>query len=116
MRMDQDLIPLFAYGTLQIESVQLAQFGCRLAGTPDAILGYRRETIEIDDPETVALSGERFHAIVVATGVEDDEVEGTLLWLTAAQLAAADAYEVDAYRRVEVPLRSGGTAWAYVKA
>lgn len=31
-------------------------------------------------------------------------------------LAAADEYEVDAYRRIEVPLRSGATAWVYVFA
>ncbi|WP_342744722.1 helix-turn-helix domain-containing protein [Mycolicibacterium vulneris] len=29
---------------------------------------------------------------------------------------AADEYEVDAYRRIEVPLRSGATAWVYVFA
>lgn len=114
--MDADRILLFSYGTLQLESVQLSQFGCRLSGEPDAITGYRRETIEIDDPETLALSGERFHAIVVETGEPGDEVEGTLFVITEAHLAAADLYEVAAYRRAEVRLRSGRTAWAYVKA
>ena len=32
------------------------------------------------------------------------------------ELAAADHYEVDDYRRVEVPLRSGGLGWVYVLA
>lgn len=40
-------------------------------------------------------------------------VEGTVLTLTTDQLAQADAYEVDAYHRVEVALRSGRTAWVY---
>lgn len=31
-------------------------------------------------------------------------------------LEAADEYEVDDYRRVEVPLRSGRSAWVYVFA
>ena len=109
-------VPLFAYGTLQLESVQLSQFGCRLTGEADAILGYRRELIEIDDPETLALSGERFHAIVVETGEPGDAVEGMLFQITEAQLAAADLYEVAAYKRAQVRLRSGRTAWAYVKA
>ena len=61
-------------------------------------------------PETLALSGERFHAIVVETGAPTDEVDGTLFLVTDAQLAAADHYEVAAYRRAEVRLRSGRTA------
>ncbi|HEY4098796.1 MAG TPA: gamma-glutamylcyclotransferase family protein [Baekduia sp.] len=41
---------------------------------------------------------------------------GTVFDLTAEQLRAADAYEVADYARVEVPLRSGQTAWVYVFA
>jgi hypothetical protein len=36
--------------------------------------------------------------------------------ITAAELQAPDAYEVEDYTRIEVPLRSGGTAWVYVFA
>ena len=36
--------------------------------------------------------------------------------ISEADLAAADEYEVDDYRRITVPLRSGGEAWAYVFA
>jgi hypothetical protein len=36
--------------------------------------------------------------------------------VTAAELAAADAYEVSAYKRIEVVLKSGKSAWVYVKA
>jgi hypothetical protein len=32
------------------------------------------------------------------------------------ELAAADEYEVDDYRRITVPLRSGDRAWVYVFA
>jgi hypothetical protein len=35
---------------------------------------------------------------------------------TASELTAADAYEVSDYRRVEILLKSGRRAWAYVKA
>jgi hypothetical protein len=36
--------------------------------------------------------------------------------ITAAELAAADRYEVADYKRVEVVLCSGLKAWVYVKA
>jgi hypothetical protein len=39
-----------------------------------------------------------------------------LFHVSAEQLDAADAYEVGDYKRVEVSLRSGRSAWAYVKA
>ena len=41
-------------------------------------------------------------------------VEGTVFEVSAADLAAADEYEVADYRRVAVPLRSGQQAWVYV--
>jgi gamma-glutamylcyclotransferase (GGCT)/AIG2-like uncharacterized protein YtfP len=44
------------------------------------------------------------------------EVKGTVFTVTDDQLARTDDYEVDAYRRVEVPLRSGRTAWVYALA
>ena len=109
-------IPLFSYGTLQLESVQVSKFGTLLNGEQDAIICYRRDEIEIVDEETVALSGSRIHSIAVETGDPRDQIEGTLFHISAEQLEAADAYEVGDYKRVEVSLRSGRAAWAYVKA
>jgi hypothetical protein len=43
-------------------------------------------------------------------------VDGTVFAITAAELAAADDYEVDDYARVLVPLRSGRRAWVYALA
>ena len=36
--------------------------------------------------------------------------------ITEAELESADAYEVDAYKRVLAPLASGRSAWVYVDA
>jgi hypothetical protein len=36
--------------------------------------------------------------------------------ITAQEPAAADAYEVEDYKRIAAPLASGITAWVYVKA
>jgi gamma-glutamylcyclotransferase (GGCT)/AIG2-like uncharacterized protein YtfP len=43
-------------------------------------------------------------------------VPGTVFAISEEELAAADTYEVDAYRRISVPLRSGARAWVYVFA
>lgn len=106
---------LFSYGTLQQENVQLASFGRRLDGTPDAMPGYRNSMLEITDPEVIRTSGKRFHPIVEPSGSAADEVAGTVFRITAAELAAADAYEVSDYKRVLVLLKSGAEAWVYVK-
>ncbi|KAF1686860.1 UDP-N-acetylmuramate--alanine ligase [Pseudoxanthomonas broegbernensis] len=108
-------ILLFSYGTLQSESVQLASFGRRLEGTADAIRGYAKAMLEITDPEVLASSGERFHPIVSASGDPDDEVAGTVFRISAAELEAADRYEVADYRRERARLASGGQAWVYVR-
>jgi gamma-glutamylcyclotransferase (GGCT)/AIG2-like uncharacterized protein YtfP len=109
-------ILLFSYGTLQQEAVQLHAFGRTLDGEPDAILGYRIVEQLILDPEVVRLSGSNIHPNLVATGDPADQVAGTLYFISEAELAGADSYEVADYHRIEVPLKSGRTAWLYVKA
>jgi hypothetical protein len=106
---------LFSYGTLQLESVQRAQFGRLLEGSPDALVGFRRDMVEITDPDVLAKSGERFHPIVMRSGDARDRVEGMAFEITPAELAAADSYEVSDYERVEAELASGLRAWVYVK-
>ena len=108
------MVALFSYGTLQQREVQLATFGRELAGTPDALRGYRRTQLAISKPKVVELSGKAIHTIAVKSGDPDDRIEGTVFELTQAELEAGDGYEVDAYVRVEVTLESGRRAWAYV--
>jgi len=103
---------LFSYGTLRQAEVQLALFGREVAGTPDAMLGWRQRMIEITDPEVIAKSGTRWHPMVEPSDCAEDAVEGTLFRITPQDLANADAYEVDYVRR-EVRLRSGVTAYVY---
>lgn len=105
---------LFSYGTLQLLSVQIDTFGELLCGEPDALVGFAKTMIEITDPDVLALSGERFHPIVTETKNMNDTVPGTVFAVTTAQLAKADAYEVDDYERVLVTLASGMQAWLYV--
>ena len=80
------------------------------------MLGYAQSLVEITDPDVIRTSGSRFHPIVAPSSDPGAAVEGTVFRITEAELAAADAYEVDDYKRVKVRLRSGIEAWVYVKA
>ena len=105
---------LFSYGTLRQPEVQRATFGRELDGRPDAIVGYDLDYVTITDPHVIATSGSDRHPILRQTDRPGAAVEGTVFAISQADLAAADEYEVDDYRRVAVPLRSGERAWVYV--
>ena len=107
---------LFTYGTLRLPQVQVAVFGRVLPSRADAVVGHVLGEVEIADPDVVAASGSAVHPMLLASFDPDAVVEGHVLELDDAQLAAADAYEVDAYVRVNVTLRSGQTAWVYALA
>ena len=107
-------VALFSYGTLQLPAVQTAQFGRLLEGQKDSLTGFAMGQVRIQDGDVVMVSGAEFHPAIFPTGNADDVVEGSLFWLTQAELAAADDYEVDDYVRVSVTLSSGTTAWTYI--
>jgi gamma-glutamylcyclotransferase (GGCT)/AIG2-like uncharacterized protein YtfP len=107
---------LFSYGTLQQLQVQLDTFGRALAGKADALVGYQLAQVRITDPKVLASSGQEYHPILRYSGESSDQVAGTVFALSAAELAAADSYEVDDYQRVATTLLSGQAAWVYVAA
>ena len=107
---------LFSYGTLQQDGVQLSIFGRLLDGRVDALIGYAKSMVEVENPDVVAKSGKTHHPIVAFTGAFEDRVSGNVFEISDAELESADAYEVDAYERVLAPLASGRTAWVYVDA
>jgi gamma-glutamylcyclotransferase (GGCT)/AIG2-like uncharacterized protein YtfP len=107
---------LFSYGTLQQENVQLATFGRRLAGRVDQLNGFIQTEIKIEDPDVIRASGKTHHPMLVFTNRPEDCVTGTVFDITDTELAQADDYEVDDYKRVAVILNSGLQAWVYVDA
>ena len=111
---DQPSESLFSYGTLQLEDVQLATFGRKLDGQPDALRGYRLVMIKIADENFVVKSGAADHRNLQFTGDAEDLVEGCALKVTRAELEQADAYEPEGYVRVKTQLRSGADAWVFV--
>jgi len=106
-------IALFSYGTLRQPRVQRATFGRLLEGQSDALPGFALAPLAISDPEVVKLSGAAVHMIARPSGDPDDRISGVVFRITAAELAAADAYEVDAVR-TEATLASGAHAFVYV--
>jgi hypothetical protein len=106
---------IFSYGTLQDKAVQLANFGRELMGASDSLPGYSISLLAIRDPEVIATSGKTHHTIAERSGNPADEVPGMAFKITREELAAADRYEVSEYTRVEVTLKSGLRAWAYVR-
>lgn len=107
---------LFSYGTLQQAGVQLATFGRLLEGREDALPGHATVPFEITDPEVIATSGKKVHSMAKPSGDPADEVPGVVFRITPAELAAADTYEVSAYKRIAVRLKSGLEAFVYVGA
>ena len=107
---------LFSYGTLQQSQVQIDTFGRLLDGDKDTLIGYQLDTVKITDPQVIASSGKEYHPILVFTGSTSDSISGTVFKITPEELAQADSYEVDEYKRVEAKLKSGKVCWIYAAA
>jgi hypothetical protein len=107
---------LFSYGTLQLEAVQMATFGRRLAGKSDALRGFELVSLKIEDPTVVTISGKAHHTMAKFTGRPSDVIHGVVFEVTPDEIQQADKYEVAAVKRVAVVLQSGVRAWAYVDA
>ncbi|GEE03161.1 hypothetical protein nbrc107696_36070 [Gordonia spumicola] len=106
---------LFSYGTLRQPDVQATLFGGPVPTDDDSLVGFRLDWVRIADPAVIAASGSDRHPIL-RRGEPSDVIAGSRLSLTDDQLAAADDYEVDDYRRVEAALASGRRAWVYVSS
>jgi gamma-glutamylcyclotransferase (GGCT)/AIG2-like uncharacterized protein YtfP len=98
---------LFAYGTLQDPVIHIAHFGRTLTGTPDRLDGFTRSTLSDDGG---------VYPVLIPGGDAPAPVAGLVFEITDADLAAADLYEGDLYRRLRVRLASGLDAWVYVSA
>ena len=107
---------LFSYGTLQLLSVQQETFGRVLAGQVDTLTGYVLPDIRIKDEAVIKTSSKEYHPILKYSGNIEDKVEGTIFEITTSELAQANEYEVEEYRRVKAKFISGTEAWVYVCA
>jgi hypothetical protein len=109
------MVLLFSYGTLQKTSVQIATFGRELKGRADALPGFTLRKVPIPAAIRHLSRGMRHNLNAVRSTDPGKAVQGMVLEITAAELAAADGYEAPArYHRMKVKLRSGDEAWVYV--
>ncbi|AMA48532.1 MULTISPECIES: gamma-glutamylcyclotransferase family protein [Flavobacterium] len=106
---------LFSYGTLQLEKVQLENYGRILAGQKDVLKGYKIENLLITDPKVLAKSELEQHPIAVKTENKSDFIKGMIFEISSAELEETDRYEVDQYQRIEETFESGKKAWIYVE-
>lgn len=96
--------PLFIYGTLEKTHTQLNVIGRQINGVPDILRGYRVSEVEIE--------GEHYP---VAVRDRKGKIAGRTINVTNDELEKIDAYEGDSYKRVQVKLNSGITAWVYAR-
>jgi hypothetical protein len=95
--------------------VQLRIFGRELVGEPDTLTKHRMIMSATSDDAFAAKTGARSHRNLESSGVTSDFVAGTVFAMTQDELERADSYEPGDYGRVLVTLRSGTTAWVYMK-
>lgn len=99
---------LFAYGTLQNDEIQESLFGRILQGTPETIIGYKLNKIQIEEE-----FGLIQYPIITKTQKPEDTISGIVYEITTNDLHQADLYEGLHYKRVEVCLQSNEKVWAY---
>lgn len=109
------MVKLFSYGTLQFEQVQIDTFGRILIGKKDRLRNYTLSEIRLTNTDVIKSSGTDIHPILEFTGKEKDCVEGTVFDITEKELAQADSYEVDDYKRTKLLFVSGELAYVYLK-
>lgn len=107
---------LFTYGTLQRTDVQLQLFHRRLVGVQDTLEGYVVVQLPATEADGTDLLGLTEYPILRRSDTPGNRVEGIVFQLDDAELDIADCYEGDDYRRAEVRLESGRTAWTYIDA
>lgn len=105
---------LFSYGTLQLESVQLANYGRLLKGSKDKLAGYKIERLRITDATVLKKSNADDHPIAVKSNNRTDMIEGMIFEITEQELLETDKYEVSDYQRVLETFEYGRKAWVYV--
>jgi gamma-glutamylcyclotransferase (GGCT)/AIG2-like uncharacterized protein YtfP len=102
---------LFAYGTLQEKDVQEDLFGRILEGTPETLIGYELNEIQIEEEFGIV-----HYPIIMETNDSNDTISGIVYEVSVSELHQADLYEGKHYKRVEVQLQSNQKAWAYSAA
>ncbi|MCP2027734.1 gamma-glutamylcyclotransferase (GGCT)/AIG2-like uncharacterized protein YtfP [Flavobacterium sp. HSC-32F16] len=101
---------LFSYGTLRSKQIQMQVFNKVLTGTADQLLGYKLKSLQIEEEFGMA-----DYVVAVASENPSEIIHGVVFNVSNADLAKVDLFESNAYKRVQVTLKSGITAWVYME-
>lgn len=101
---------LFSYGTLRSKEIQRQIFNKVLTGTPDQLLGHKLKSLQIEEEFGMA-----DYVVVVPSKDPADIIHGVVFTISDADLAKVDIFESNAYKRVQVTLKSGIVAWVYIE-
>ncbi|WP_035673237.1 gamma-glutamylcyclotransferase family protein [Flavobacterium sp. 83] len=102
---------IFSYGTLQSKEIQMQVFNKLLTGTQDQLKGYKLKDLKIEEEFGMA-------DYFVATPSENpsDEINGIVFTVSNEDLTKADLFESNAYKRIQITLQSGLSAWIYIES
>lgn len=100
----------FSYGTLRSKEIQMRVFNRILNGTHDQLLGYKLKDLQIEEEFGI----EDYH-VAVASENSTDTIKGILFNISSDDLAKIDLFESNAYKRIQVTLKSGTVAWIYTE-
>ena len=96
---------LFSYGTLRSKQIQMQLFNKVLTGTKDQLLGHKLKSLQIEEEFGMA-----DYVVAVPTNEASDPIHGIVFNILATDLAKVDIFESNAYKRVQVTLKSGTVA------
>ena len=102
---------LFSYGTLQSKEIQMQVFNKLLIGTPDQLLGYKLKDFQIEEE-----FGMEDYFVAIPSENPSNAINGIAFTVTNEDLLKADQFESNAYKRVQITLKSGITAWIYIES
>lgn len=102
---------LFSYGTLQSKEIQMQVFNKILTGTPDQLTGYKLKDLKIEEE-----FGMTDYFVAMPSENMSDFIKGIVYTISTKDLAKADLFESNAYKRVQIKLKSGVIAWIYIES
>ena len=101
---------LFSYGTLRSKQIQMQLFNKVLTGTKDQLLNHKLKSLQIEEE-----FGMTDYFVAVASDNLSDAIKGIVFDISSSDLAKADLFESNSYKRVQVTLKSGIIAWIYIE-
>ncbi|MEM1257807.1 MAG: gamma-glutamylcyclotransferase family protein [Bacteroidota bacterium] len=96
---------LFSYGSLQSKDIQKTVLGRTLKGKSGILVGYRISEKKVQGK----------YPLIEPSPINTDKVKGTIFKVSNFELHELDRYDTYAYMRIEVRLKSGTKAWAYIE-